>query len=217
MKYGSEYDKRMFRVCGHGDAFSFAYTNRRQRFQQELQASRTLCADCRAVIKEVLELCANGQVCDPRGASRAERLPDLIGTVSQINFASGVRATIASQLFCVMASSEQPGSRLPKAVHYAIRLLFSVQSSKFWLDHRAEFATASWLIRECETLLRVTDSLCGPLPDSSPYAYWLKKDPRVAASARTNSRGALKPATAAEAIPANVPPVRDKLPATVNI
>lgn len=220
MKYGSEYDKRMLRVCGHGDAYSFAYTNQKQRLQQELQAGRTLCEDCKAEIRTVLDLCALGQVRDPLSFSRTQRLPDLLGTPSQVKFGLGVRAKLASKLFCVMAASEQSDTALPKAVHYAIRLLFSIQSSIYWLDHREEFGTAAWLIRECEILLRTTDTLCGSLPDASPYAYWLKKDQRVATSARTNSRASAKSAKSARSPgvhSANVPQLRDKLAVSANI
>jgi hypothetical protein len=217
MKYGSEYDKRMLRVCGHGDAYSFAYTNQKQRLQQELQAGRTLCEDCKAEIRKVLDPCALGQVCDPLSFSRTQRLPELLGTPSQVEFGLAVRARLASKLFCVMAVSEQSNTALPKAVHYAIRLLFSIQSSRYWLDHRDEFWTAAWLIRECEILLRTTDTLCGPLPDASPYAYWVKKDQRVATSARTNSRASAKSARSPGVHTANVPQLRDKLAISANI
>lgn len=191
MKYGTEYDKRTLRVCGHGEMFGFSYTNQKQRYQQQLIASRTLCNECKAAIRDVLERCANGQVCDPRNQARNERLPELLGTAGQVSFASSVRARMASQLFCVMAVIEQPGTQVPMAAHYAIRLLFSIPRAKFWLDHREELGRSAWLTRECEILLRTTDTLCGPLPESSAYAFWMKQSAKVAASARSNARDAI--------------------------
>ena len=216
MKYGTEYDKRTLRVCGHGEMFGFSYTNQKQRYQQQLNASRTLCNECKSAIRDVLERCANGQVCDPRSQARNERLPELLGTAGQVSFASSVRDRKASQLFGVMAALEQPGTQVPMAAHYAIRLLFSIPRAKFWLDHREELGTSAWLTRECEILLRTTDTLCGPLPDSSAYAFWMKQNTKVAASARSNARAAITREEVPVIAP-NPPQARDGLTLTVTI
>lgn len=217
MKYGSKYEKHMLRVCGHGDTYSFAYTNQKQRLHQDLHAGRTLCEVCNAEIRRVLDLCATGQVYDPLSNARAQRFPELLGTPSQVKFGLAVRAKLATKLFCVMAASECSDTTLPKAVHYAIRLLFSIQSSRFWLDHREELGTAAWLIRECEILLRSTDTLCGPLPGASPYAYWMRRNQRVATSARANSRAFAKTTPALSSHSANVTQFRDKPGISPNI
>lgn len=195
MKFGTEFQKRVLRACDHQEVFEFAYSNQRMRAEQEVRASRTICGTCRLAIQEMV---ANVALTPAQNeAMWLARLPELTGKPSQVAWAKSVRAKAGKFFFPLLdhvgTCDVMPGS----AVRTVLRLLFSIQSSGFWIDAKADLMNQSWLVKEVEMLARNSDSFCAPVPVFSAYGYWKKARPDFIESARRAIKQKPRPAAAA--------------------
>lgn len=194
MKFGTEFQKRVLRACNHQEIFEFAYSNQRMRAEQEVRASRTLCGQCRLAIQELVASHASGACLNE--SMWNDRLPELIGAPSQIKWANSIREKAGRYYFPLLehagAAREMPLS----GVRSALRLLFSIQSSRFWIDARGDLECQSWLVNEVEMLARISDALAAPIPVFSAYGYWKKNRPAYIESARKSAKATASPVAA---------------------
>lgn len=185
MKFGTEFTTPFYRACGHKVDVTFRYLNQRQRAQQEVTASLTLCDQCRQHLQALVKDHA-GKPCASSGVLSG-RLPQMLGTVKTAPWASAIRAEACKYYFPLLEAVASSGVQPCTAARNVIRLLFSVQAASFWIGARASLCSDRWLIAEVEYMLRGTRSGSRQSGESSVIRYWRDTKPDLIKSARRSA------------------------------
>lgn len=186
MRIGQDFEKNTLRSCGHIDSVRYRYTNLKQRTEQELRASRTICSCCRATVQAWSD-----QLCGAPAAQAARwnsRLPQLEGTAGQLSWAASNRRLAGEHFYALLEHVSMDMQQPAAAARTVLRLLFSIPACRFWIDAKPELLSPSWLAKEVELLMRASDTLCPPMPSTSVVGYWKARRPELIETTRRNLR-----------------------------
>jgi hypothetical protein len=120
---------RIIRACDHSEVEELRYRGLRDKSNQQSQARKYFCKDCRELIKTWVEQSVDA-------SPYSLELPALVGSEKQVKWATTLRAAQLKVLLPAMALAAEHGSKIGAAVWQAIYILATQRQAKFWIDNR---------------------------------------------------------------------------------
>lgn len=137
----TEMPVRITRACGHSEVVEMRYRGMQDKSNQQHQARKCFCKECRSLIESWMVLGAGA-------ASYSITLPELMGTEKTIKWASSIRSAQLKVLLPAMAAAAEHGGKTGAAVWQAIYVLTTQRYAKFWIDNREQGFNSQYVSTE---------------------------------------------------------------------
>ncbi|VVP30654.1 hypothetical protein [Pseudomonas fluorescens] len=164
------------RLCGHIDMFSFSSKGRSGRLSDTLHATATVCGECRARLRRLIE--------NPGAGFFPLTLPTLAGRENAVSWAKDIRLKLLRKFGPVMAQLKKSPDPLATAALAAYEMLFKISTALFWIENREFPFDSAWVVFEVEHLMRPRSTSTVRLSGSSAFVYWSQVDRSIIAAAK---------------------------------